>query len=98
MVPEMFKSPAQVFSGSQQAVIDEQLRAERNAKDQFREELETLINRHSRENGSNSPDWLLAEYLVDCLDVFDRAVRNRDQQYGIEGIPCNPRISTDEEE
>ena len=98
MVPEMFKSPSQVFSSQQQAAIDAQLAAERTAEEEFREDLEALINSHSRENGSNSPDWLLAEYLVGCLEVFDKAVRNRDQQYGIEGIPTNPRISTDEEE
>ncbi|HSW65257.1 MAG TPA: hypothetical protein VLH56_18395 [Dissulfurispiraceae bacterium] len=30
----------------------------------FRAELETLINRYSKENGSNTPDFILADYMV----------------------------------
>lgn len=43
----------------------------------FRKELESLINRHSKENGSNTPDFILAEYLSSCLEAFDRAVKAR---------------------
>lgn len=50
---------------------------------EFRKELEHLINRHSMENGSNTPDYLLAEYLFDCLRAFDNAVRQRDSWYGV---------------
>ena len=95
MAASNFPSQPLVFSSSQRYDLGE-LRAD--AKEEFRDELESLINKYSIENGSDSPDWLLAEYLVGCLDVFDRAVRSRDQQYGIEGIPCNPRICPDEEE
>jgi hypothetical protein len=48
----------------------------------FVKELEQLINRHSMENGSDTPDFLLAEYLRGCLDVYDRTVRQREQWYG----------------
>ena len=37
----------------------------------FREELEHLINRHSKENGSNTPDYMLADFLCTCLVAFD---------------------------
>jgi len=47
----------------------------------FREDLETLINQHSRENGSDTPDWILAEYLMDCLNAFDLAVSRRSAWY-----------------
>jgi hypothetical protein len=50
--------------------------------DSFRKELESLINRHSKENGSNTPDFILAQYLDDCLGVFDKTVRHREQWYG----------------
>ena len=40
----------------------------------FRQELERLINSHSKENGSDTPDFILAEYLEDCLQAYDRAV------------------------
>lgn len=43
----------------------------------FRMELGQLINRHSRENGSNTPDFILAQYLTDSLAAFDRAVNAR---------------------
>lgn len=48
----------------------------------FQEELERLINRYSRENGSNTPDFILAEYLAACLKVFDAAVGKRETWYG----------------
>jgi len=35
--------------------------------DQFKAELTQLINRHSMENGANIPDFLIANYLVECL-------------------------------
>lgn len=47
----------------------------------FREDLEAVINRHSRENGSNTPDFILAEYLIACLVAFDRATRARTEWY-----------------
>ena len=49
---------------------------------QFRAELETLINAHSMENGSDTPDFILAEYLTDCLTVFDKALQDREKWYG----------------
>jgi len=45
--------------------------------DEFRKELESLINRCSMENGSNTPDFILAEYLTDCLAAFDHAIQCR---------------------
>jgi hypothetical protein len=48
----------------------------------FREALERLVNAHSRENGSNTPDFILAEYLCTCLAAFDVATRRREQWYG----------------
>jgi hypothetical protein len=47
----------------------------------FRRELEELINKHSMENGSNTPDFMLAEYLMDCLRAFDKVMKRRDLWY-----------------
>ena len=47
----------------------------------FQDEIRNLINKHSKENGSDTPDFILAEYLVRCLDVFDWAVRHRTGWY-----------------
>jgi hypothetical protein len=49
---------------------------------QFRTELETLINCQSMENGSDTPDFILADYLADCLASFDKALQAREKWYG----------------
>lgn len=46
-------------------------------QNEFRREIEALINHHSRENVSNSRDFILAEYLANCLVTFDAAVGER---------------------
>lgn len=50
----------------------------------FKLELAALLNRHSCENGSNTPDFILAEYLFDCLMSFEASIRQREQWYGRE--------------
>lgn len=50
----------------------------------FRVELEHLINKHSKENGSDTPDFILADYLVDCIGVFDKTIQVREKWYGRE--------------
>jgi len=47
------------------------------ASNNFRKELKSLINCHSRENMSDTPDYILAEYLMDCLNAFDKATNER---------------------
>ena len=47
-------------------------------KSNFEQELKDIINRYSKENGSNTPDFILGEYLTDCLKTFERAVNWRD--------------------
>jgi ribosomal protein S27AE len=48
----------------------------------FLEELTKLLNRHSMESrGGNTPDYILAKYLLACLDAFDAAVRHREEWY-----------------
>lgn len=48
----------------------------------FEKELEQLINKHSMESGSDTPDFLLAEYLRSCLVAFNIAITKRDLWYG----------------
>jgi hypothetical protein len=48
----------------------------------MRRELEEIINRHSAENGSDTPDFILAEYLTGCLMAYDRALKAREEWYG----------------
>lgn len=48
----------------------------------FERELESLINRYSQENDSNTPDFILAEHLVMVLAAWNVSVRRREQWYG----------------
>jgi hypothetical protein len=50
--------------------------------DAFRRELASVLNRYSRENGSNTPDFILADYLATCLSAWDMGVHARDRWYG----------------
>lgn len=50
----------------------------------FHEALEELINGYSMENDSNTPDFILASYLHDCLGAFNSAMMHRDKWYGKE--------------
>lgn len=42
--------------------------------DSFEKELRDLINKHSMERFSNTPDWVLARLLVRTLDAYASAV------------------------
>lgn len=61
---------------------------------EFERELAVLINKHSKENGSDTPDFILAKYLLDCLGAFNRAVDTRENWYGRMG---NGAIAVEEE-
>lgn len=48
----------------------------------FEADLKNLINRYSKENGSNTPDFILAKHLSVCLGAFDSATKEREAWYG----------------
>jgi len=52
-------------------------------ENEFRQELESLLNIHCQENFSNTPDWILAKYLLNCLINFNEATRSRDDYYEV---------------
>ena len=47
----------------------------------FEEDLRGLLNTHSAENRSNTPDYILANYILTCLNAFDDAVNERAKWY-----------------
>jgi len=53
----------------------------------FEKALRELINMESMENASNTPDFILAQYLLSCLDTFDIAVQQRENWYGRDPRP-----------
>lgn len=62
----------------------------------LRESLTSTLNRASAENGSNTPDFVLAQYMLRCLEAFDEAVNAREQFYGRPSeLPRPGRVSMD---
>src|ERR1700690_3112201 len=59
----------------------EQLRISGHTQ-QLVDDFAKAINRVSGENGSNTPDFILAEFLVRCLKAFDITSRTREKWYG----------------
>ena len=59
----------------------------------FKDELSSLINRHSKENGSNTPDFILAQYLEGCLEVFEAASQQRETWHGRDARPSHSTLA-----
>lgn len=56
-------------------------RQEKQAKPSFEHQLTSLINRHSMENGSDTPDFILGKYLLKCLRTFNETISEREVWY-----------------
>lgn len=54
----------------------------------FEAELASLINKYNMENGSNTPDFIIANYLVECLKTFNQAAVWRERWYSVKLEPC----------
>lgn len=54
------------------------------SKTTFEQDIEGSINKHSKENDSNTPDFILAKYLSKCLEAFNECSRSREKWYGKE--------------
>lgn len=48
----------------------------------LKEEIHILLNKVSRENNSDTPDFILAEYMLSCLRAFEKATNEREVWYG----------------
>ena len=53
----------------------------------FEKAVEDVINRHSAENDSNTPDFILAQYLMGCLQAYNTATQQRETWYGRDPRP-----------
>ena len=60
--------------------------------------IEGAINECSAENGSNTPDFLLAEYLTACLAAYEEITKARDKWYSVHLEPCGKSHFIKEEE
>jgi hypothetical protein len=64
----------------------------------FEKELKNLINCHSIENESNTPDFILAQFLRMQLDVWVETTQARDSWYNVQLCPANSRFLNSEPE
>ncbi len=53
----------------------------------LKKDLAEVLNRHNYENLSNTPDFILAAYLVGCLKTWNGASTWREEWYGFTNAP-----------
>jgi len=51
--------------------------------------LAAALNRFSAENASDTPDWILAQYLLGCLAAWNMAVQQREAWYSRDAQPAD---------
>lgn len=59
----------------------------------FEDQLRALLNTWSMENSSNTPDFVLCQFMAGSLEAFDGAVRQRDNWYGFKPFSANAPTS-----
>ncbi len=52
-------------------------------RDKLERELTSLLNKECLENESDTPDFVLAKYLLNCLASYNAAVKSRDKYWGV---------------
>ena len=51
------------------------------APDSLLSDIAAVLNRHSRENASNTPDFILAGVMVSALTAYEQASNHRERWY-----------------
>ena len=61
------------------------------------EEIRRTLNCHSAENASNTPDFILAQFVLGCLAAYNQAVQQRETWYKRDARPGeNPHLEARE--
>ncbi len=55
-------------------------------------ELEVLINKYSQENISDTPDFILARFMLSCLNAWNIGIQQRETWHGRDARP-SPDLS-----
>lgn len=61
----------------------------------FEDEIRAVINKHTMEGRSNTPDYILAEYIGECLHAFENATMRRDAWWGVHLRPGEKYFTTE---
>jgi len=60
---------------------------ESTVNNDFQIELASLLNKHGLDNNANTPDYVLARYLVRQLDNFRESTDERETWFGVKLRP-----------
>lgn len=71
---------------------------EHERREAFRKDLAKVLNRYSQENGSDTPEWILADYLIGCLNSWKNAARMRDRWWSFTPWGASPSETATREE
>lgn len=79
---QVFVSARVAMNAEEPAVKKEAffMNADLDRQKAFETELTELINKHSLESGSNTADYILAAYLVNCLFAYEATIQDRSNQ------------------
>ena len=66
---------------------------ERAERDALAEAIRRAINTNSAENASNTPDYILAQFMCACLVAFDTATQQRETWYGRDARPSSAALA-----
>lgn len=50
--------------------------------EELKRDLASVLNRHNIDNQLNTPDFILADYIVRCLESFEEANKERNRWNG----------------
>ena len=68
--------------GSDYLILKKQKQLHRSTRREnmgnLEEELAILLNKYNRESKSYTPDFILAQYILDCLGAYEKAAHKRD--------------------
>ncbi len=53
-------------------------------KPTFEQAIAEVINRYSKENENDTPDYILAQYVSDCLQAYKKAINLRDSWFQVD--------------
>lgn len=48
-------------------------------KKSFEDELKFLINKHSMDSESNTPDFVLTKHLIECLKLYNETIKAKNK-------------------
>lgn len=60
----------------------------------FESELSRVINRFSKERPSDTPDFILARFIAEALQLFHTTVKQREMWHGRDGNEPDPQPAT----